>query len=169
MRTAGLTLDDVEAIDLGPPDAAPAFANGQIDAWAIWDPYYAIAAQDPNTRVLVTTEGIVEFLGLLPRQWQLRQGQPAHCRRCDRRVGQGGGPAQADLDATVKAVSAITGVPEPIQRIVLTRKNADLGQILPINDEIIAYQQSLADEFFGLKIVPRQLKITDIVWYPPAA
>ena len=43
---AGLTLGDIDALDLGPPDAAPAFANNQIDAWVIWDPYYAIAEQD---------------------------------------------------------------------------------------------------------------------------
>ena len=46
LRTVGLTLGDVDALDLGPPDAAPAFANNQIDAWVIWDPYYAIAEQD---------------------------------------------------------------------------------------------------------------------------
>ncbi|WP_421762360.1 aliphatic sulfonate ABC transporter substrate-binding protein [Devosia sp.] len=169
LRTAGLTLDDVEALDLGPPDAAPAFANGQIDAWAIWDPYYAIAAQDPNTRVLVTTEGIVDSWGFFLANGSYAKANPHIVADVIDELAKVGARAQADLDATVKAVSAITGVPEPIQRIVLTRKNADLGHILPINDEIIAYQQSLADEFFGLKIVPRQLKITDIVWYPPAA
>ena len=65
LRTAGLTLADITPLDLGPPDAAPAFANNQVDAWVIWDPYYAIAVQDPETRVLTTTEGIVDSWGFL--------------------------------------------------------------------------------------------------------
>ena len=39
LRSVELTLADVTPLDLGPPDAAPAFANNQIDAWVIWDPY----------------------------------------------------------------------------------------------------------------------------------
>ena len=62
----------------------------------------------------------------------------------------------------------MTGVPVDITRITLGRKNANLGAIQPLDDTIIAYQQALADEFFGLKIIPRQLTISDIVWYPPA-
>ena len=80
-----------------------------------------------------------------------------------------GTDAQANLDGTIKAISEITGVPEPIQRIVLTRKDADLGRILPITDEVIAYQQGLADEFFKLGIIPKKLNIKDIVWAAPAA
>ncbi len=56
-------------------------------------------------------------------------------------------------------ISAVTGVPEPIQKIALTRKGADLGAIQPLDETILAYQQGLADEFFELKIVPRKLNI----------
>ncbi len=43
LEKAGLTYDDITPVYLTPPDAGPAFANGGIDAWAIWDPYFAIA------------------------------------------------------------------------------------------------------------------------------
>ncbi len=39
LRSAGLAVTDVTASDLSPSDAAAAFTAGQIDAWAIWDPY----------------------------------------------------------------------------------------------------------------------------------
>jgi sulfonate transport system substrate-binding protein len=32
----GVPRDKVQVIYLNPPDAAPAFANGKVDAWAIW-------------------------------------------------------------------------------------------------------------------------------------
>ena len=42
LEKAGLSYADITPVYLTPPDAGPAFANGSIDAWAIWDPYFAI-------------------------------------------------------------------------------------------------------------------------------
>lgn len=168
LRTAGLTPDDVTPLDLGPPDAAPAFANRQIDAWVIWDPYYAIAAQDPETRVLATTEGIVDSYGFFQANGEYAKGNPTIVAEVLDELRKVGETAQADLDTTAQAISASTGVPAEITRITLGRKGANLGAILPLNDEIIAYQQALADEFYGLKIIPRELRVADVAWYPPA-
>jgi len=35
----GMSIDDVEAVNLAPADAATAFSSGQVDAWATWDQY----------------------------------------------------------------------------------------------------------------------------------
>ena len=168
LRSVELTLDDVTPLDLGPPDAAPAFANNQIDAWVIWDPYYAIAAQQPDTRVLTTTEGVVDSYGFYQANGAYAKANPVILAEVLDELRKVGEAAQADLDATAEAISASTGVPTEITRITLGRKGADLGAILPLDDDIIAYQQALADEFYGLKIIPRELKVADAVWYPPA-
>ena len=168
LRSVELTLDDVTPLDLGPPDAAPAFANNQIDAWVIWDPYYAIAAQQPDTRVLTTTEGVVDSYGFYQANGAYAKANPAILAEVLDELRKVGEAAQADLDATAEAISASTGVPTEITRITLGRKGADLGAILPLDDDIIAYQQALADEFYGLKIIPRELTVADAVWYPPA-
>ena len=42
LEKAGLTYADITPVYLTPPDAGPAFANGSIDAWSIWDPYFTI-------------------------------------------------------------------------------------------------------------------------------
>lgn len=168
LRTVDLTLDDVTPLDLGPPDAAPAFANNQIDAWVIWDPYYAIAAQDAETRVLTTTEGVVDSYGFYQANGAYAKENPTIVAEVIDELRKVGTAAQADLDTTAEAISASTGVPPEITRITLGRKGADLGAILPLDDTIIAYQQELADEFFALKIIPRELNVADAVWYPPA-
>lgn len=168
LQKAGLTFADITPLDLGPPDAAPAFANNQIDAWVIWDPYYAIAAQDPDTRVLTTTEGVVDAWGFLQANGTYARENPTIVAEVIDELTKVGAAAQSDLDATAETVSASTGVPVPITRITLGRKGGDLGAIQLLDDDIIAYQQALADTFFGEKIIPRQLTIRDIVWYPPA-
>src|SRR5439155_19798904 len=58
LEKAGLTYADIAPVYLTPPDAGPAFANGSIDAWSIWDPYFAIGETRQNGRVLVNASEI---------------------------------------------------------------------------------------------------------------
>ena len=80
-----------------------------------------------------------------------------------------GTAAQSNLDQTIKALSAITGVKEEVTRVVLNRPGADLGKVYLLTDEAVTYQQALADEFHELGIVPKKLNISDIVWRPRAS
>jgi sulfonate transport system substrate-binding protein len=166
LESAKLALGDITAFDLSPPDAAAAFASGQIDAWAIWDPYYAVQAQNADTRVLVTTEGLVDSYGYYLANGSFTRANGQVITDALAALKKTGDDAQAHLDDTAKAISALIGVPEPIERIVLGRKGADLGRIVPLNEQVLAYQQGLADAFFKLKIVPRQLDIKSAFWTP---
>src|SRR6202012_5940900 len=60
LEKAGLTYADVTPVYLTPPDAGPAFANGSIDAWAVWDPYFAIGEIRQNGRILVNASDIIK-------------------------------------------------------------------------------------------------------------
>jgi sulfonate transport system substrate-binding protein len=42
----GMSIDDVEPVNLAPADAATAFSSGQVDAWATWDQYLVSAQVD---------------------------------------------------------------------------------------------------------------------------
>ena len=53
LQKAGLSWEDITPVYLSPPDAGPAFANGSIEAWAIWDPYFAIGEKRQNGRILI--------------------------------------------------------------------------------------------------------------------
>jgi sulfonate transport system substrate-binding protein len=164
LQSVGLTPDDVTGFDLAPPDAAAAFASGQIDAWVIWDPYYAVQAQNADTRVLVTTEGIVDSFGYYLANGAFTKGSPNVIADALAALKATGDTAQAHLDDTAKTISGLIGVPEPIEKIVLTRRGADLGSIVPLDEKVLAYQQGLADAFFKLKIVPKALDIKSAFW-----
>ena len=49
---AGIPLAEVKRVYLGPVDAKAAFAGGDVDAWAIWDPFLSIAVESGEARVL---------------------------------------------------------------------------------------------------------------------
>ncbi|MDH6264824.1 sulfonate transport system substrate-binding protein [Rhizobium sp. SG_E_25_P2] len=169
LRKGGLTTDDVTPVDLPPPDAAAAFKTGAIDAWAIWDPYFAVAEEDPQARVLTTAEGIAESWSFFLGNRGFTESHPDIVREIIDELKKVGVAAQADIDRTVPALSAITGVPEPVTRKVLTRPGFDLGKVYLLPKQAETYQQALADEFHDIGVLPRKLTISDIVWRPKAS
>jgi sulfonate transport system substrate-binding protein len=52
LKQAQLTLRDVTPAYLPAPDAAAAFESGSIDAWAIFDPFFAVTQERGPIRVL---------------------------------------------------------------------------------------------------------------------
>jgi sulfonate transport system substrate-binding protein len=57
LARAGLTFNDIKPAYLQPPDARAAFESGSIDAWAIWDPFFAAAELEGDGRVISTGAG----------------------------------------------------------------------------------------------------------------
>jgi sulfonate transport system substrate-binding protein len=169
LRKGGLTVNDVQALDLAPPDASAAFKTGAIDAWSIWDPYLAIAEADPDTRILATARGIVDSFSYFLANGDFTKGNPQVITDVIAELAKVGAAAQSNLDDTVTALSQITGVPADVTRVTLARPGSDLGSVSTITDAAVAYQQGLADEFYNLGIVPKKLTVTDIVWRPKAS
>ena len=54
-----LSLDDIEVIYLPPADGRAAFEKGAVDAWVIWDPFFAAAEQQIGARVIATGQNLV--------------------------------------------------------------------------------------------------------------
>ncbi|MDR6669652.1 aliphatic sulfonate ABC transporter substrate-binding protein [Rhizobium sp. 1399] len=169
LRKAGLAPQDVQQIDLAPPDAAAAFKNGSIDAWSIWDPYLAIAEADPDTRILTTAEGIVDSYSFFLANKDFTDENGTVIVNVLDELAKVGRSAQDNLDATIKELSEITGVPAEVTRVTLQRPGADLGSVTTVSDAAASYQQALADEFYNLGIVPKKLTTGDIVWRPKAS
>jgi sulfonate transport system substrate-binding protein len=169
LRKGGLKPEDVQQIDLAPPDAAAAFKTGSIDAWSIWDPYLAIAEADPDTRILATARGIVDSYSFFLANSDFTRANPQVVTDVIDELAKVGKAAQSNLDDTVAALSQITGVPADVTRVTLTRPDADLGSVSTITDDAVAYQQGLADEFHALGIVPKKLDVSEIIWRPKAS
>ena len=56
---AGLAYGDIVPVYLSPADASAALARGDVDAWAIWDPFFAQAEHRQKMRAIATTKDIV--------------------------------------------------------------------------------------------------------------
>jgi len=53
LEGAGLRIEDVEQVNLAPPDASAALTKQSIDAWFIWEPFVTRAVQTGIGRVLL--------------------------------------------------------------------------------------------------------------------
>ena len=161
LEKAGLTYEDITPVYLTPPDAGPAFANGGIDAWAIWDPYFAIAETRQNGRILVNSRDVTKTNAFYIANRDFARNRGAILQQIVDVTASTAKWAEAHPDDVAKSLAAVTGVPLDIQTIAARRAGFSVG---PVTDDIIATQQGVADRFFKLGMIPKQIAISDIVW-----
>ena len=160
----GMKPSDVQAMYLQPPDAAAAFRTGALDAWAVWDPFYAIAQLEPTTRVLTTAESAAPSNSFFMAGRRFVEHQPATVTALLTAINQVANWAKAHPEELAQTMAAVTGVPLAAQRLAAPR---GVYAVQPMDDAIIARQQGIADLFTALRIIPTKLDIRAIVWTPP--
>jgi sulfonate transport system substrate-binding protein len=161
LEKAGLTYADITPVYLTPPDAGPAFANGSIDAWSIWDPYFAIGETKQNGRVLVNASEITKTNSFYIANRDFSRNHGPILQQIIDVTSATAKWAEAHRDEVAKSLSAVTGIPIDIQTVAANRSSFAVG---PITDDIVATQQGVADRFFKLGLIPKQIAIRDIVW-----
>lgn len=172
LEKAGLRLSNIQPVYLAPADARAALERHSIDAWAIWDPYWAAAATGSRAKVLVTGEGLsddVSFYESSPvfakEHADLIQGLFEAINDADRYV-------QSHPSEAAALLAAATGLDPQSARSFLDRRRQ--SPVSPLNPAAIAGQQAIANAFAKEGILPRQIKVADAVWRaapdsPPAA
>ena len=161
LEEAGLTYADIVPVYLTPPDAGPAFANGSIEAWAIWDPYFAIGETRQNGRILVNAREITKTNSFYLANRDFAKNHGAILQQIVDVTTATGQWAEQHRDEVAKSLAAITGVPLDIQTVAADRANFVIG---PVTDDIVATQQGVADRFYKLGLIPKPIVIRDIVW-----
>ncbi len=153
LREAGLSTEDVELSFLQPADAYGAFNQGQLDAWAVWDPYTAQAILDTGARVLADGTGVSNgytflvastgALGDAGLNSAIRDYVVRHAKAEQWSDGHRGEWAQAYAEETGLAVEVTRGVAE---------NGPDVP--VPLDDQVVSSQQELADAFTSAKVLP---------------
>lgn len=163
LEKAGLTYADITPVYLTPPDAGPAFANGSIDAWSIWDPYFAIGETKQNGRILVNASEITKTNSFYIANRDFAKTRGAVLQQIIDLTSSTAKWAESHRDEVAKALSAVTNIPLDIQTVAANRSSFAVG---PITDDIILTQQGVADRFFKLGLIPKPVVVRDAVWKP---
>jgi sulfonate transport system substrate-binding protein len=163
LEKAGLIYADITPVYLTPPDAGPAFANGSIDAWSIWDPYFAIGETKQNGRILVNASDITKTNSFYIANRDFAKAHGQVLQQIIDVTASTAKWAETHRDAVAQALSAVTKIPLDIQTVAANRSSFAVG---PITEDIIATQQGVADRFFKLGLIPKPVLVRDAVWKP---
>jgi sulfonate transport system substrate-binding protein len=163
LEKAGLSYADITPVYLTPPDAGPAFANGSIDAWSIWDPYFAIGETKQNGRILVDASEVTKTNSFYIANRDFAKSRGPVLQQIIDVTSSTAKWAESHRDEVAKSLSAITGIPLEIQTVAANRSSFAVG---PIIDDIVATQQGVADRFFKLGLIPKPVVVRDAVWKP---
>lgn len=152
----GLKYGDVQSVFLAPADARAAFEKGAVDAWIIWDPFLAAAQETLDARLLADATGVVNNRAyyFTSRDFATRNADVLHI--AIEEVNAIDTWASKNKDAAAVELAAVLGLDKSITALYLGR--ARFGTA-PVTREILAEQQSIADTFFDLKLIPKKLNL----------
>ncbi|QLQ36263.1 sulfonate ABC transporter substrate-binding protein [Micromonospora robiginosa] len=150
-----MTLADVNVKYLKPAEGRPAFDNGQVDAWIIWDPYFALAER-PDVRVLADATGLAgnrEYVLAAPDAVKNRTD---HVRAFLDTYRQTTDWGIAHPDERAAVLAPELKIPLDVTTRALARSAKPLA---PVTPEIGTELQAIADSFVELKLVPGPVDI----------
>jgi len=157
-----LTINDVVASYLSPADATAAFNGGTIDAWVVWDPYYSIAEQHYDARVVAdTTDRRLASSAYYIAHHDFASKHPKELNAVLDEIKKLTISAGKNRDALARLAAEATGIDAKTWSKVFARSEFSLG---PVTATHIAQQQELADTFHSLGIIPKKINVSDIVW-----
>jgi sulfonate transport system substrate-binding protein len=165
LEKADLAYGDIQAIHLAPADAAAAFERGSVDAWTIWDPYYALYETRPGVRVLAESTAITPQNSFIISSRSFVESHPDIVSKVVADLARVGAWAAEHRTDIAELIAAATGVPyEPTLRAA--QRNP--LKILPVSQADIQSQQEIADRFYRIGVIPRQINVAEQVWRPNA-
>jgi sulfonate transport system substrate-binding protein len=159
LASVGLTIADIEPAYLSPHDARAAFIRGSIDAWGVWDPFFADAQRHARARVLSTAEPFGKGATFLLTGKRLLADRPALHALLDelRRTGEW---IDANRATAAQLVASSTGIDLDTLQLMFSRVDFT---IIPMAPWAVARQQRVADTFARLGIIPRPITVRDAV------
>jgi len=161
LEKAGLAWTDITPAPLAPADATAAFVKGSVDAWSIWDPYFASAELKEHARVIALDKDVHKPNSFYIAGADFVDKYPALVARLNAVFASEGVWADKHHEDVAKAQAEATGVDiEAIRRFV----DRSTYRVVPVDSEVIQSQQAVADRFARLGLIPKPINVSDIVW-----
>lgn len=164
LQQAGLSFKDIQPIYLTPADARAAFQQNNVDAWAIWDPYYSAALLQGGVRVLKDGETLKQTgsFYLAARPYAEKNGE--FVQGVLNTFSEADALTQSQRQESITLLAKTMGLPEPVIASYLDHRPTTV--IKPVDAKTAALQQQTADLFYENRLVPKKIDIRDRIWQP---
>lgn len=161
LEKAGLRYKDITPVYLPPADARAAFQRGAVDAWVIWDPYYAEVETNAKARLVKNAEGLVPHYTFYLASRKFAETWPETAKKVVDELGNLSDWANKNPAETAKILSTSTGLPQPIWQRALARMPFGAERMSP---EVFKEQQTLADKFSKIGLLPVKVNVSSATW-----
>ncbi|MET3445178.1 aliphatic sulfonate ABC transporter substrate-binding protein [Ralstonia pickettii] len=160
LRRANLTVQDIQPIYLPPAEARAAFESGAVDAWVVWDPYYALAQKALKTRTLgdFSELPVFNFYEATP---EFVKTHPRAVNAILAQLRTAGLWVNQHPQETAALLAPKLGIEQPVVETWLRR--VPYG-VTPVTPQIVASQQQIADLFLQQKLIPKPVNVQSAVW-----
>src|SRR6201988_4130274 len=159
LEKAGVKYSEIEPVFLAPADARAAFERGAVDAWVIWNPFQAAAEAATGARTLADGTGIVANYQFYFSSKKLVESDTKIVDLVLAQLSEVDDWAKGDIHSVAEQLAPAIGLSVAVVEVALKRQAYG---IKPISDSVIADQQQVADTFFSLGLIPKQIKISDV-------
>ena len=164
LEKAGLQWSDIQTAYLTPSEARAAFERGSVDAWAIWDPFYAAAEVALKPRVLANGRGLSENNSFYLAARKFAEQSPQAVQTLFVALTEADQYAQTNRKEAAQLIADFSGLDLSTSHRFIARRPPSKVDVL--SPATVAQQQQVADSFFKLNLIPKQIRVADIVWYP---
>ncbi|NNH27357.1 sulfonate ABC transporter substrate-binding protein [Acinetobacter terrestris] len=156
LEANNLKLDDIQVVYLPPADARAAFEKGAVDAWVIWDPFFAAAEQQIGARVIANGENLVKNYQFYLADRKFAEQNPEVVKAVINELNVAADWMTKNQDEAAKILEKPTGLDASILKTSIGRMN--LG-VQPISNQVATQQQYVADAFYNQKLIPNKINI----------
>lgn len=166
VQQGGLHWSDITPIYLAPADARAAFERGSVDAWVIWDPYWAAVEKTLSPRVLATSRGLVSnhTFYLASRSFAEKHASTIHV--LFEELTKSDSFVRNNHADAVRIVSESTGLDTGIIDTYLRRRPR--SPVAYLTNAMLEEQQFIADTFYRQNLIPKPIRVKDVFWQPAA-
>lgn len=160
LEKANISYKDIQPVYLAPADARAAFERGSVDAWVIWDPYFAAAQKQLGAKLIADGSGLVSNHQFYVASRSYATQNPEILDVVKRellKVDQWGSQHKNEV---ANILSKEIGLELPIVQLATERFSWGAK---PVDQNVIEEQQKIADAFTELKLIPKKLNVEDAV------
>jgi sulfonate transport system substrate-binding protein len=161
LNKIGLTLNNVEPVYLLPPEGMKAFENGEVDAWAIWDPFFALIEEKKPVRILTTGEGLSNNMNFYFVTQSFANNNDMIIKIVIDEMRKVGLWVPTHQQEAAQILASNSGLKLAVALKIIQRARYEAQ---PIQDQAIEEQQRIADTFFRLGLLPKSIRVEDAVW-----
>jgi len=161
LESQNIGWNEITPLYLAPADAAAAFARGAIEAWSIWDPFFALAEIKQNARPLPVDPTVSAQNSYFLVNRDFAGKHPEAVAAINEEIGNATRWAGEHRDEVAALYSQASGVDIAAQKRAVDRAEFTFG---PLSDAVLAQQQAVADRFQRVGLIPAPIVVRDIVW-----